>query len=262
MTEALRVALLHVDDYLKASNLSRRRDSREPGKDRKEKMESRLQSVISKHFRKQKQALQSALEMNPPPKAIKADAADAYSGALGDEDVEPNVYRILLQAAQDGIDLFSETATLALDTTLVNEAAAKWAAKNAGQLVKDVDATTLKVIRSAISDFVITEGMTIADVMARLPFGDARAMNVAITEITKSYANAAQLAGEETKRQYPDVRVTKTWYANSTACPVCAENDGVEVDIDDSFPSGDTMPGEPHPGCMCWMDSRTRIGND
>lgn len=72
--------------------------------------------------------------------------------------------------------------------------------------------------------------------------------------------NTEQKRGEQLKREFPDVRVIKTWFTcnDDYVCKVCKELHGKTVEIDEFF-----APGILHPSacddCRCWMISRTDI---
>ena len=89
---------------------------------------------------------------------------------------------------------------------------------------------------------------------------------VAVTEITRLYGKAAQLAGEELAKANPGVRVIKTWWTNNDAivreCPVCWPLHGVSVKIKDNFVDGVGNEQEhppAHPRGRCWISVRTDI---
>lgn len=85
-------------------------------------------------------------------------------------------------------------------------------------------------------------------------FGPVRANNVAVTEVTRIYAEGNKLAWKATGMVGGNRWNTAT---DEKVCPVCGPLDGVEVGINDGFtPSG---PGEGptapplHPRCRCWL---------
>ena len=152
-------------------------------------------------------------------------------------------------------DLFSELVDLDIDYTLVNEAAAQWAMDYAGFIIEQVDGTSADTLGTILADFVRTPGMTIGDIIGRLPYKDARSRMIAVTETTRVYARAEQLAGEALAAEFPDIPVWKTWYTNNDdrVCDICGPLEGREVLIDRSFPSvvGGGFPGPPaHVNCL------------
>jgi len=83
---------------------------------------------------------------------------------------------------------------------------------------------------------------------------------VATTEITRAYADKAQKKGAELKKEFPDVRIIKTWYTcnDHEVCPTCRECEK-EVEFDEPF-TKDIFKPPAHPGCRCSIDSSTALG--
>ena len=249
----------------------KRRDPREPGRKLKEKTEDAIKAAFMAYFNKQKRIIfDTMIRIVPERKTDFGYDVDYYMRSMpddmyGGDDFIAKIARLLVAGSAQGIDIFAEMINLEMDYTLVNERAAKWAVKYAGNLVGDIDKTTKDTVRRVISDFVKTPGMTVGDVVKRLPYKESRALAIATTETTKTYANAAQMAGEELAKEYPGVKVYKTWFTNNDdrVCQICGPLDGKEVLIDRSFysPIGGGFPQPPaHVRCRCWMNTTTRIG--
>jgi SPP1 gp7 family putative phage head morphogenesis protein len=83
---------------------------------------------------------------------------------------------------------------------------------------------------------------------------------IAVTEITRAYAEGQRLAGEALRQEWPDARVTKTWFTNNDdrVCEICAPLDGKTVALDDEF-GMDIQQPPAHVRCRCWIDTRTDI---
>ncbi len=95
-------------------------------------------------------------------------------------------------------------------------------------------------------------------------FTEDRALKIATTEITRAYATSSQMAGEDLKKEFPDVRVIKTWFTNNDerVCEFCVPLDGKEVEIDEDFyEPDDYSDGNPprHVNCRCWMQETTAL---
>jgi len=163
------------------------------------------------------------------------------------------------------VNLFGNNSKVQIDWTLINLRAAQWAREYVYDLIKDINKTTREVMREALSQFVETPGMTLRDVMDMLPFDEDRAQRIAVTEITRVYAKADQMAGEELKEQFPDVRVVKVWFTNNDdrVCELCGPLDNQEVEIDENFytPEPPYADGNPprHPNCRCWTETTTKL---
>jgi len=106
--------------------------------------------------------------------------------------------------------------------------------------------------------------MTIGDVMKQLPFDEKRAERVAITEVTRAYAAANKLAGEELAKEFPDLKVIKRWFTNNdglVCTAICAPLNGKEVDLNAEFAPGISEPPG-HPGCRCWSSVKTELPDE
>jgi hypothetical protein len=75
------------------------------------------------------------------------------------------------------------------------------------------------------------------------------------------------MSGQDLKKEFPDVRVIKTWFTNNDAivqaCPVCWPLHEQTVDIDEMFVNANLglefERPKAHPRCRCWMNTTTRI---
>lgn len=251
-----------IDNNLLPDEL-KTRDKDEPGRLRKMLYEKKLSRIIYKRFKRQKEKIARWLSMRYPERSKVVNVKEPPplpDDLFNDDESDAELHRLFNSAYQDGVGLFRDTATIGFDYSLINENALSWAHKNSLELVKGIDDTTRSTIRTAISNFVETPGMTVGDVVNQLPFDTGRAFNVARTEITRTYSQAELQSGKDVKKEYPDVRVTKTWDAalNERTCDICGELHGMEIDIDDVFPGGYDAPPA-HPNCVCNLRTRTRI---
>ena len=169
----------------------------------------------------------------------------------------------LFDMVYNGASLFQELTGYILDIGLINKQAQNWALMHVGKLIKEISETTRKVIREAVSDFVATPGMTIADVMQRMPFDPQRSQTIAVTETTRAYAEGNQIAGDVMKEQFPDVAVVKVWFTNNDdlVCEICGPLNGEEIGLDESWNSDDGPIDNPpaHVNCRCWTQTTTNI---
>ena len=240
------------------------RDRAEPKRREKLELEGRIVALLLRRWRAQAARIREALQAeHPERKALPYDAAALLADDPNDPQAQATLARlmaVIATAAQGGVNLFQLSVDIGFDWTLVNAEAATWARSYTYELAKGIDDTTVKVLQRLIGDFIETPGMTIGDVMAGLPYSESRALNVATTEITRSYFHGQRLAGEALQREYPDVRVVKRWFTNadSLVCPLCSPLHGKEVMLDEEFAHG--IVGPPvHPRCRCWISTRTRI---
>lgn len=267
--------ILDVADYLEAHGVDlgaaiKRRDRGEPGRREKEAAEERLRRAMARVFRVQARSVRETLgRLYPGRKALDTlPGNDVLNVALGTgtDDAWEKVYDVVFRSVLGGISLFEAAQSIGIDYSLVNTAAAEFARSYVFDLLKPgIDDTTRKALRSAIADFIETPGMTIGDVMKRLPFDEARALRVAVTEITRAFAEGNQLAGEQLKREFPDVRVVKQWLTNNDdlTCIICFPLHGQIVDIDKPFVHPETGAEYSNPAahvhCRCWTTTTTDI---
>ena len=251
-----------VREVFSCKALTSQRDPDEPRKGEKENLEDKISKIMLRYWRRQNALVKQRLERMFP-HAVKADISLDVDILDSDDELEQlqaALMRLLVYAATDAVDLFSEFIQFDIDYTMTNAEAASWATRYAGELIRGIDETTLETLRKAVSDFVDTPGMTIADVMARLPYTERRARMIAVTEITRSYAEGQRIAGDALAESFPGVPVVKTWWTNrdDRVCPVCGPLHGQTVDINNSFSSGAIKPPV-HPGCRCWITYSTRL---
>ena len=266
-------AVLGVHDHLVKMGVSlppelKRRDPREPGRRQKEMLEDKIAARLLRYWRKQARVIRDGLERTDPDrKALKPPYTWLIEDAFDEEEeteLIADLIRILTQAAKGGVDLFKLGIGFDFDTTLTNSKAAEWARKYTYDLVKDIGDTTRRVLQDTIGAFVETPGMTISDVWRSLPFDEARAQMIATTEITRAYASANRIAGKELQKEFPGVRVVKTWFTNNDdlVCDICAPLDGKEIEMDAGFgvEEGEGLDSPPaHPNCRCWMETSTAL---
>ena len=228
------------------------RDEREPARDKKARFDRRLAALLKDYFDKQRVNVSRYIEDGgrlPVPQYL-----------LDDPAMRAEITKLLLEAAKDGLIEVTNQTGLGFDNTLTNKAAAEGANKYAGELIKGINATTLDVVQSAIAEFADTPGFTVGDVINQLPFDTARAERIAVTEITRAYAESNQIAGDELAKEFDGVKVVKVWFTNNDdrVCPVCGPLNNKEVDIKDEFASGISNPPA-HPNCRCWTSTTTKI---
>ena len=247
----------------------KRRDPNEPGRTQKEKFEDQVFNVFMQQFRKQRKHVKDLLTRTfPGRKAI--DDASYILGQLGEgffvsDAMVARLVKLLTAAFKHGIILFGESQTFQLDYVLTNARASKWASEYTFDLIKGINGTTRKALRTILKSFVDTPGMTIGDVVTLLPFDESRALMIATTEITRVYSEADELAAIELKAQFPDVRIIITWWTNfdDRVCILCGPLHGMEIEFGEGFTTEETeegVNGPPlHVGCRCWRSTTTRI---
>jgi len=254
-----------VDIGVKSKSNLITRDKQEPGRKRKEKMDARLAEAIKKHFDLIRGQVAQRLNWRYPGRKGLYNLDDMLTADFEDDEFTAEVLRIILGGGVDGIALFGAQISVTFDSTLANARVLKWAQGYAGDLVKNIDDSTLVFLKQAISTFVERPGFTIGDIVDMLPLSDLRAWRIAVTETTRAYAQGQQLGAVQLAEEFPGVRVVKRWYTNNDdrVCDLCAPLDGVEAEQDEDFYEAEDeyANGNPprHVNCRCWIDYTTRM---
>ncbi len=148
----------------------------------------------------------------------------------------------------------AETLKVTADVSkVVDRAAVEYAAKRAGDLIKDFAKTTPEMLRATVSQ-AIEEGWSagrLRDVLREnYAFSPARALAIARTET----AIARRRGGLETARQIGAEQ--KKWdIGGDNPCQDCLNNAAVGwIPIDEEFPEGD----DPHPNCLDDIEYRMK----
>ena len=269
-------AIDDIADYLRSQGVEipdayKRRDPLEPGRTEKEMYEDKLARLVKKRFNTQKRIIAESLKWSLPKKAVD-DWMDRIP-ELSDPESEKRIFKLFVGAMEHGGQLFGESINFELDWTQYNQDASDQVKKYIfGDIDKDIadgwlaglDEETLKGLKQQLTNFVEIQGYTIGDVMRGLPFEEYRLQRIAVTEITRLYGSAEQLAGEQLMREFPDVPVIKTWFTNNDdlVCDICGPLNMQSVLVNEMFVDdfGDTHEMPPaHVNCRCWMSSRTKI---
>lgn len=215
--------------------------------------ERKLKRLILARFERQKAALLADLERNGY-KAITAPGA-----YIPDDPAEvAALIELIFDGVQDGAKLFEEQTGVSISDILTNQRALDYAKKYVTEWLAGLDATTQDAIRKAIAAFIETPGFTLADASRVLEsyFGSDRAFRIAVTEITRAYAQGNQIAGEILQAEYPGMIVYKRWFTNrdDRVCPICGQLDGDKTGINGTWEANGKEYDNPpaHPNCRCW----------
>jgi len=236
---------------------SLQRDANEPLRAEKEKDEERVRRVIMRRFRRQMEKIANDIHINHN-KTIMA------GGVFVDDDGSEagELIKIVYNAILTGVAFNELNIGFALADGSVNEPALLFSQRYVTEWLKSLDETSEKAVRAALSTFISQPGATLGDVMKILEaagFNETRAMRIAITEITRVYAEANQIYGFALKQLYPNYKVTKEWFTNvdDRVCPICKPLDGKRIDINESFKGIGNPPA--HVNCSCWTAVTVKI---
>jgi SPP1 gp7 family putative phage head morphogenesis protein len=135
---------------------------------------------------------------------------------------------------------------------LANNAAAEWALRYGYELVRGIIATTRDRIALEVAEYV-RNSETIGTLIGRLSegnlFSPVRAQMIAVTEVTRAYAE-----GNRQAWKVSGVIEKRRWRTNADelVCPVCGPLAGQVVGLDEDFDGGVSGPPA-HPRCRCWV---------
>ena len=148
--------------------------------------------------------------------------AEAWRGVM-----QPNLAQT---ATEEGLRLGAEVG-VQFDPPVVNLAAADWAKRYTYDLVKDINATTMKDIARSIEEFVVTPGMTIGELTRSLTgpgaaFSPVRAEMQAVTETTRAFSAATRQY--QARLAESGIRMQLVWrtVADARVCLLCLPLNG------------------------------------
>jgi SPP1 gp7 family putative phage head morphogenesis protein len=138
-----------------------------------------------------------------------------------------------------------------VDWTSANTDAAQWAIEYGYSLVRGITETTRKHIATEIRYFVdnsITIGQLRDRLMAGSLFSKQRATAIAVTEVTRAYAEGNTAAWKASK-----VVEGREWQTavDSRVCPLCGPLHGKVAKMGEPF--GIVMNPPRHVACRCWV---------
>lgn len=231
-------------------------DKNDPNRAAKLRLEQDIQRIFDRRLKEQLKLVVDQYNADHTVNTVHLENDQAYIDELID---------ILMSGSEDGIDAYTQTLPAGAGVVIPPNLAADWARTYTYDLVKGIDETSISLLQGTISTFVETPGNTIGDVIEAIKptFGEVRSSRIAITETTRAFAQGQKLAGDEIKKQFPDVEVTKQWFNNEDdlVCEICQGNsDAGEIPADELFPSGDDIPPA-HVGDRCWVDYNTKLGD-
>ena len=167
----------------------------------------------------------------------------------------PTVLRIHLAGGEGGAALLPQGIANLISWDVYNQHAIDWLNNYRITTVDGINAITYKRVTKAIEDW-IKGGEHINTLEARLTpiFGEQRATQIAVTEVTRIYAEGNKQAWKETGF----IGGNRWNTANDElVCPICEPLNQVEVALDEGFtPDG---PGEgptappAHVNCRCFL---------
>lgn len=254
----------------------RRRDAREPRRTDKEILEDQLFEAYKKYFKFQERTLRAEIRKM----LSKLGAADVskvmkqLEKDIKNDDLEAGIISLIVSSVLLGTEVFIDAQADAfgpqVEWTSAQSEAAAWAVENAGELIKDIDQTTLDAVRQAIQSFIDTPGMTLRDIMDMIPLKDRRSRLIGITETTNAFAEGEIRMGRFLAKEFPGLEIVKIWRTNNDdrVCVICGQDnlDGQQVGLEEMFTytlddvEHEVFAPSAHPGCRCWLT--VRVGQE
>lgn len=199
----------------------------------------RLQNTV-RHARP---VLQALLESNMAAAMLVADKISEHAEAT--QPTTTGVPPIPPDLLDVGTEIEDEIDRLGLS----GQAAAAWAAKNAGQLIPGIDDYTIQLIADAVSEG-IKEQLGVSGTASLInqildDMSSTRAETIATTEMNAAMSEAALQKLTRLGIAY------KQWILGPNPCEICEGNaDDGAISVDEDFSSGDARPPA-HPNCEC-----------
>lgn len=163
---------------------------------------------------------------------------------------------------EQGEDFMDGGIGVGFDPLSFDQRARDWARNYNYNLINGINETSSAAVGRAISDWIQMPGATNADLNNLIApiFGDARANAIAITEVTRAYAQADTIYQE----YLADMGVTgvvREWMTSEDekVCPICGALDGKQIEIGEMFvdDDGNEYDNPPaHPNCRCAVQTR------
>lgn len=178
----------------------------------------------------------------------------ALRGSLG-----PSLLTILFSGAMSGSQLLPKGADILVDWDWFNQAAVDWVNGPGLEWLDQVNQTTARQAGRIIEGWIRTgQPLDVLKEQLRPVFGPGRAERIAITEVTRAYAEGNLMTWRST-----GVVDGKRWNTavDEKVCPICWPLNGMVVKMGEAFSIdaadraaglGITAPPA-HPRCRCWL---------
>lgn len=170
--------------------------------------------------------------------------------------ITPTALDVFTAGAEAGVALLPPALTVLVDWDWFNQEAVNWLEKYGIGTLKDIHGTTEANTVKIIGDWV-KSGKRLDVLKSQLNpwFGEKRAERIAVTEVTRMYAE-----GNITAWKAAGIVGKKRWQTamDEKVCPICGPLHGMEVGVDENgFTTeafGMGLYGPPaHVNCRCWL---------
>ena len=169
--------------------------------------------------------------------------------------IAPTLLSLIFKGGTNGSDLLPERVRVLVDWDQFNQRAVDYLHNYRVSWWQSINEVTRNHTVQAIDEW-IKNGEPLPMLEARLEryFDQPRAHRVAVTEVTRVYAEGNQAAWRST-----GFVESQRWHTSNDekVCPICAPLDGMEVELDGgefTTEEGEGITGPPaHVNCRCWL---------
>lgn len=160
----------------------------------------------------------------------------------------------VVDGASGGVEALPADVQVLMDLDTVNQAAIDYAKQYRYDWVSKINGTTRKQTQQLISDWIASgEPLNALEKKLALLFGKARANMIAVTEVTRVFAESNEMSWKST-----DMVGGKIWMTSQDdrVCPICKPMAGKVVSLGNAFSNaqGGGYSNPPaHVRCRCWL---------
>jgi hypothetical protein len=208
----------------------------------RDEVERKLSRAISRTSAAQFEKLLGYLGDPPNIANVPQDFWNKLSGEL-QAAIEPYIEDGYLQSAND----LMESSSISTSWDVINQQAADWASRYTFDLVKDINANTMRGLQRSINWYYQASGRTIGDLERKISrwFSPQRAEMIAITEVTRASSEGQRQAKQDILSDNENLQAVDIWLTTNDelVCPVCGPRHNKEIK-DGIYPPL-------HPRCKC-----------
>jgi hypothetical protein len=176
-----------------------------------------------------------------------------------------SIYGKAMDNAMLAAELMLVKMPIGVELPTVHEAALAWLKEYKFNNISRITASTEKLVRRGVSQFISTPGFTRGDLeqLLQKSFTPSRASTIAVTEVTRSFAEGENIVADE--YQKVGISMWDIWNTDNDelVCEFCAPLEEKKVKHGDLFYQPDSMgSGYPprHPNCRCAVTHEVNRG--